>query len=246
MTEHDASTPEAEGGFRSSVRSQRTGLLIVGVIGAIVLGFALGFLARIPLEDSSSNTPGAGSVDVGFAQDMGVHHSQAVEMSAIALSNTTDPAIRGVAYDILTTQQNQLGQMQGWLNLWDQPLLPTGGYMGWMDSGHGSGHDHGTGHDGMSSTEGDSGSMSKMPGMATSEEISALRQATGAAVDVQFLQLMLRHHQGGLPMMEYGAQYASESAVRQLAQTMVDTQKSESNLMTAMLTERGAAPLPMN
>ncbi|NLE81343.1 MAG: DUF305 domain-containing protein [Rhodococcus sp.] len=250
MSEENAPNSGADG-FRASARNQRTGLLVVGAIGAIVLGFALGFLARIPLDDASTHTPEAGSVDVGFAQDMSVHHSQAVEMSAIALANTDDPAVRGLAYDILTTQQNQLGQMQGWLNLWDQPLLPSGGYMGWMDSGHTSSGHTSSGHgdhadSGHGSSGHESGSMAKMPGMATSEEISALRRATGVAGDVQFLQLMLRHHEGGLPMMEYGAQHASESVVRQLAQTMVDTQKSESVLMTDMLSERGASPLPMN
>ncbi|WP_370183230.1 DUF305 domain-containing protein [Rhodococcus wratislaviensis] len=220
--------------------SQRTALLVIGLIGAIALGFALGFLARLPLEDSGAPVPEAGSVDVGFAQDMSVHHSQAVEMSAIALAGATDPAVRGLAYDILTTQQNQLGQMQGWLALWDQPALPSGGYMGWMESEHSDGHDHGT------ADSGHMGSMSKMPGMASSEDMAALRQATGPAEDVLYLQLMLRHHQGGLPMMEYAAQHASEDAVRSLAQTMVDTQQSEATVMTNMLTAKGAAPLPMN
>ncbi|MFE7422680.1 DUF305 domain-containing protein [Rhodococcus sp. NPDC057529] len=220
--------------------SQRTALLVIGLIGAIALGFALGFLARLPLEDSGTPVPEAGSVDVGFAQDMSVHHSQAVEMSAIALANATDPAVRSLAYDILTTQQNQLGQMQGWLALWDQPALPSGGYMGWMGSEHSDGHTHGTAENSHM------GSMSKMPGMASSEDMAALRQATGPAVDVLYLQLMLRHHQGGLPMMEYAAQHASEDAVRSLAQTMVDTQQSEATVMTNMLTAKGAAPLPMN
>jgi uncharacterized protein (DUF305 family) len=219
---------------------QRTALLVIGLIGAIALGFALGFLARLPLEDTGTAVPEAGSVDVGFSQDMSVHHSQAVEMSAIALTNATDPAVRSLAYDILTTQQNQLGQMQGWLTLWDQPALPSGGYMGWMKSEHSDGHDHG------STESAHMGSMTKMPGMASSEDMAALRQATGPAVDVLYLQLMLRHHQGGLPMMEYAAQHASEDAVRGLAQTMVDTQQSEATVMTNMLTAKGAAPLPMN
>ncbi|MDO2379083.1 DUF305 domain-containing protein [Rhodococcus electrodiphilus] len=223
---------------------RRTTGLILGLVAAVAIGFLLGFLARIPLEDSQPATPGAGSVDVGFAQDMTVHHNQAVEMSAVALTTSDDQRVRNLAYDILTTQQNQVGQMQGWLSLWGQPLLPAGDYMTWMTED--SGHSHGeVGHaDGAAHTDG--AGTARMPGMATSEDLASLRGATGPELDVLFLQLMLRHHEGGLPMMEYGAQYAGQPAVRTLAQTMVDTQTSESELMTAMLAERGAQPLPVN
>lgn len=227
-------------------RGQRTALAILGLVAAIAVGFGFGFLANQLLHDDSA-TPTAGSVDVGFAQDMIVHHNQAVEMSAIALSNADDPMVRDLAYDILTTQQNQIGQMTGWLSLWDQPLLTTGGHMAWMADG---GHDHGSGTDHHATTTGagaaSAQSSASMPGMATSEEMAALRQARGPEADVMYLQLMLRHHQGGLPMMEYGADHADVGAVRGLAQTMVDTQQSESDRMTQLLTEKGAAPLPMN
>ena len=226
---------------RPAKRSQRTALAVLGIIAAIAVGFALGFFARLPLDDGGTATPGADSVDVGFAQDMTVHHSQAAEMASIALTQSQDQAVRNLAYDILTTQQNQIGQMQGWLSLWGQPSLPTGEYMTWMSSDDGHAHDHS-----MTTADASSGGSAQMPGMASSAEISALRQATGPALDVQFLQLMLRHHQGGLPMMEYGADHAQTPSVRQLAQTMVNTQTNESELMTQMLAERGAAPLPMN
>lgn len=225
-------------------RSQRTALLVVGFIGVLVLGFAFGVLARIPLGDDAPAVPGADSVDVGFSQDMSVHHYQAVEMSAIAMRNATDPAVQNLAFDILTSQQNQIGEMQGWLAMWGQPSLPSGdGHMEWMSEhgGHGSHGDHED-----QSSHGHDTSMNRMPGMATSEEMAALRQATGEDVDVLFLQLMLRHHEGGMPMMEYGAQYASEPLVRALAQKMVDSQTVESAQMTSMLTQRGASPLPMN
>lgn len=234
------SPPAADAPPRAK-RSQRTALTVVGLIAAVVIGFVLGFIARIPLEDKQPPAPTGDSVDVGFAQDMTVHHNQAIEMAAIALTNASDPAVKNLAYDILTTQQNQVGQMQGWLSLWGQPLLPTGGYMGWMTESDGHSHAHGA-----SAADGHGEPMAKMPGMATSEDMAALRQATGPAVDVLFLQLMLRHHEGGLPMMQYGAQHASVATVRNLAQTMVDTQQSESQLMTTMLAQRGAAPLPMN
>jgi uncharacterized protein (DUF305 family) len=233
---------------RPAKRSQRTALTVLGLVAAVAVGVALGFLLKLPLGDDTVAVPDSDSVDVGFAQDMTVHHSQAVEMATIAITQSQDPAVRNLAYDILTTQQNQIGQMQGWLALWDEPSLPTGEPMTWM--AHDDGHDHEHGatdsaapmdtHDEMSADG------PKMPGMANSAEIAALRQATGTALDVQFLQLMLRHHEGGLPMMEYGAEHGETSVVRGLANTMVKTQSSESELMTQMLAQRGAQPLPMN
>ncbi|MBY6350528.1 DUF305 domain-containing protein [Rhodococcoides corynebacterioides] len=222
-------------------RSQRGPLLALGAVALLLVGFAVGFLAQLALRDDTPPHPALDSVDVGFAQDMTVHHNQAIEMATVALGSATDPLVRNLAYDILTTQQNQVGQMQGWLALWDAPPLPTGGYMGWMsdDSGHGG---HGGGGMAGMSGSGD-GTVAAMPGMATAQDMTNLRAATGPAADVLFLQLMLRHHQGGLSMMEYGATHASTAVVRQLAQTMVDTQQSESQLMTQMLTEKGAAPI---
>ncbi|WP_430331918.1 DUF305 domain-containing protein [Rhodococcus sp. ACT016] len=227
-----------------SKRSQRTALAVVGLIGVLALGFALGFFARLPITDRESSTPSADSVDVGFSQDMTVHHNQAIDMATLALTKSGDPAVKNLAYDILTSQQNQVGQMQGWLALWDRAPLPTGGYMTWMTEGDGhSGH---AGHMAAGTAAPAAHDTSKMPGMATPEEMAALGQASGRDLDVMFLQLMLRHHQGGLPMMEYGEQYADIPAVRNLARTMVETQQGESTLMTGMLTERNAAPLPMN
>lgn len=237
MTDSEASPAAPQ---QSAKPSQRTALLVLGLIGAIAIGFAIGFLVRIPFGDNDS-APAPDSVDVGFAQDMSVHHGQAVEMATVAMTNTTDPAIKNLAFDILTTQQNQIGQMQGWLSIWGRSPLPNDGYMAWMGDDSASGHDHG-GMTGMAH----GGSMQKMPGMASSEDMSALRQARGPALDTLFLQLMLRHHQGGLQMMQYADQHADEAVVRDLAQTMVDTQQSESALMTQMLSQRGAAPLPMN
>lgn len=225
-----------------SKRSQRTALAVVGLIGVLALGFALGFFARLPLDDNNPPFPAADSVDVGFAQDMTVHHNQAVDMATIALTRSTDTDVRGLAFDILTSQQNQVGQMQGWLALWDRAPLPTDGYMAWMTAGGGHGH----GHAAADSTEPAAQGDGKMPGMATAAEMSALGQASGPALDVMFLQLMLRHHQGGLPMMEYAEQYADVPAVRNLAQKMVSTQQGEATLITSMLTERNASPLPMN
>ena len=45
----------------------------------------------------------------------------------------------------------------------------------------------------------------------------------GTALDIDFLQLMIRHHQGGLQMEQYAIDHASESYVRLLANQMLQT-----------------------
>ena len=120
--------------------------------------------------------------------------------------------------------------MEGWLALWGVP--PSGGDpMAWMsaDSGH-AGHAMTT--DGL------------MPGMATEAELTELRGLSGTEFDVQFLRLMIRHHQGGREMAEYAAAHAREAVVANLARTIAETQTAETTTMTAMLVARGGTPLP--
>lgn len=235
MTDGDEVTePAPETGWRAQVRGQRTALLIIGGVILLVLGFGAGVLLS---PDEPDRTP-PNTTDIGFAQDMSAHHAQAVEMSGISLTGTTDPAVQRLAYDILTTQQSQIGRMQGWLQMWGAPARGSEGYMAWMPadehSGHG-GHEHA--HE---------DSDRPMPGMATTAEIQQLRDAKGAAQDTLFLQLMLRHHEGGVPMLEYGAEHAATTEIRVLAGQMLVAQQGEARLMTDMLTARGAEPLPMN
>jgi uncharacterized protein (DUF305 family) len=45
-------------------------------------------------------------------------------------------------------------------------------------------------------------------------------------------------------MAEYAAEHAGERAVRELADTMAQTQTAETRTMTDMLTARGGSPLP--
>lgn len=229
--ETDAPGSLPRSGWRDQLRHQRTALLIIGAVALLVAGFGAGvLLSPDPDRPTQPNT-----VDIGFAQDMSAHHTQAVEMSGIALTGATDPAVRRLAYDILTTQQSQIGRMQGWLQMWGAPARGADGYMGWMPAdGHGHGHDH------------DGGAMSAMPGMATTEEIQRLRTTTGPELDVLFLQLMLRHHEGGVPMLEYGTAHAATTGIRVLAGQMLVAQQGESRLMTDMLADRGSRPLPMN
>ncbi len=207
-------------------------LAVAAVIGLLLLGAAGGLLLGRP-GSSDSQVPRPGSVDVGFAQDMSVHHQQAVEMASWERDHTTDPVLAQLSSDIEATQTGQIGRMQGWLELWNAAPLPVGGHMAWMTE---PSHDH-------SATP--TGGVATMPGMASSAELTALRAATGQQLDVMFLQLMLRHHEGGAPMLEYGATHADVPQVRNLASQMLRSQTAETDYLRQLLAERGGQPLPM-
>ncbi|RJQ87478.1 DUF305 domain-containing protein [Amycolatopsis panacis] len=216
-------------------------VIIAGTLVAVLLaGAALGlFAARLSGGDSTTASPEAGSVEVGFAQDMSVHHLQAVTMANWARDHTADPEVRQLAFDITSTQTEQVGRMKGWLMLWDQPEQSIGQYMSWMSEPGG--------HNGMQMSGGATSvpiADGLMPGMATDAELAKLRTLSGQAMDVYFLQLMLRHHQGGVPMAEYAQQHTSVTAVKQLCQSILTSQGAEMAQMKQMLQARGAQPLP--
>jgi uncharacterized protein (DUF305 family) len=218
-------------------------VLTAAALAILLLGAAVGLLIKLPGGTSSDN-PGPGPVEVGFAQDMSVHHQQAVTMANWARDHTQDPQIRQLAFDIESTQANQEGRLQGWLMLWGQPeQSPTGRYMAWM-----AGPDLGdmAGMPGMTNNTMPANGEDHMPGYATNAEIAKLQSLTGPAMDTYFLQLMLRHHLGGAPMAQFAADHATVPAVKVLAQNMLASQASEVTIMKQLLAERGVQPLPMN
>ncbi|TQN41700.1 uncharacterized protein (DUF305 family) [Blastococcus colisei] len=212
----------------TSTRSPlRVVLLAVIAVGLVLLGGGLAVALGLGRDDAAEPS----AVDVGFSRDMALHHLQGVEMANAALDRSEDPAVRGLAFDIGTTQTNQVGRMQGWLSLWG--YSPTGGeVMGWMD--------HAGGHSGHAMDV----DTAVMPGMATEEELAQLRSLSGNAFDVEFLRLMIRHHQGGLGMAEYAEENAETDVVRNLANAIAESQTAETTLMADMLAARGGTPLP--
>ncbi|GIH94512.1 DUF305 domain-containing protein [Planobispora siamensis] len=201
-----------------------------------MLGVLLGCLAVVAivwLIIGRTAEPSDASPEAGFARDMAVHHSQAVEMAFIARDGSTDDKLRLLAYDIIVTQTAQRGIFMGWLQQWGLDQASERPSMAWM-AGHGHGGTAGT----------TAGTPGRMPGMATEEELTRLRQATGKDQEVLFLQLMIRHHEGGVMMGEALLKLSDRDEVATMAQHIVDGQSGEIKLMTDMLRQRGAQPLP--
>jgi uncharacterized protein (DUF305 family) len=218
---------DATARHRNPGRPLRVALLAVIAVGLVLLGGGL----AVALGIGRTDTPGADSVAAGFARDMGVHHLQGVEMANMVAERSGDPEIRQLAFDISATQTNQAGRMQGWLALWGVPQS-GGDTMAWM-SGEEGAHGHTMLMDG-----------DLMPGMATEAELANLRNLRGTAFDVEFLRLMIRHHQGGLEMAEYAADHGDVPAVSNLASSIAKAQSAETRTMVTLLSARGGTPLP--
>lgn len=165
--------------------------------------------------------------DVGFAQDMSVHHEQAV-LIAQTLPQDVDPQVRVIADQIVVAQTSEIATMRGWLNLFDESFT-TAHPMQWM---HGSDH--------IMNEQG----SAPMPGMASTSEITRLAGLHGPDAEALFLQLMIRHHQGGVDMAEAAIHAVASEPIRRVARGMIRDQSNEIAVMTALLGTRDANPLP--
>ncbi len=199
----------------------KSGASVSSSVGPWLLAIVFGSLVVTVLAlYLTSRPPGDDSAEAGFARDMMVHHAQAVEMAGILRDKSVSPEMETLATDIALTQQAQIGQMQGWLAVWGLPMTGAEPPMTWM--GH--------------HTDG------RMPGMATPEEIEALREAPPEEAEKRFLRLMIPHHQAAVPMAEAVLEETDRLEVRQLAGAIAASQKAEIETMRDLLAERGAKP----
>jgi uncharacterized protein (DUF305 family) len=198
------------------------GRIAAGVVVALLVA-AIGYTAG--LLTTRDATPGETSAAVGFARDMSAHHGQAVEMGMIAFQDASSPDVRTLGGDIAMTQQGQIGIMQTWLKDWGVATNGTEPAMAWMPDGD----------------QAMNGNL--MPGMATREEVAKLKAATGKDADILFLQYMLRHHLGGIHMVDAVLSENPPPQVKDLAETMKKNQSGEVTVMQNMLTQLGAKPL---
>jgi len=162
--------------------------------------------------------------DIDFMQGMIHHHQQAVEMTALMPTHTTNKALLKLGQRISISQTDEIGMMRRWLE--DRGLAVP------MDHSH-MDHSHMPAGGMM-----DMATMAPMPGMLTPEQMKALAAAKGARFDRLFLTGMIQHHKGALTMVK---DLYNEPATGQDAQlydfvTDVDnTQSAEIKIMEGML-----------
>ena len=155
------------------------------------------------------------AADAQFMQGMIGHHAQALEMTSLLSTRSTDPDMKKMAHRIELSQADEIKMMKEWLQARRQPLPDE--------------HAH----------HGDGAKL--MPGMLTADEMKRLAAATGAEFDRLFLDYMIKHHLGALTMVKGlfatpGA--GQESDVFAFASDVDADQRMEIDRMGAMLKER--------
>ncbi|MBI4476792.1 MAG: DUF305 domain-containing protein [Acidobacteria bacterium] len=150
--------------------------------------------------------------DVKFMQGMIHHHAQAIDMVNLLKTRTAHEEMRKLGLRIELSQDDEIKMMRRWLEVRGQEV-----------PGEHAHHQPGA---------------PLMPGMLTPQEMETLAAAKGAGFDRLFLELMIKHHEGAVIMVDElfaspGA--GQDSEIFQFASDVVADQRAEIDRMGAML-----------
>jgi uncharacterized protein (DUF305 family) len=173
--------------------------------------------------------------DVTFAQDMIVHHRQAIAMAQMAQTRASSSDVKALAAKIEKEQGPQIETMSGWLAAWNEPVPQgTPGMMGCPSGTPGM----------MGSPSGMPGMMgcpSGMPGMMDHQQMNEMMHASGHAFDVMFLTMMIKHHRGAVEMARTEQAQGAYGPAKALAGDIVTAQTAEIAQMREMRTMLGTS-----
>ena len=166
------------------------------------------------------------AADVSFMQEMIHHHHQATIMTSMIEGRTNNAKIIEAGARIDASQADEIAFMQNWLTARGEDAPDPAAHAGMNHTNM----DHsGMNHD-----------MMQMAGMATPQQLAALRASKGAAFDRMFLDLMIKHHTGALEMVQTLFQTRGSARDPQLVEFANDVrgdQAAEINKMNQLLTD---------
>lgn len=154
-------------------------------------------------------------------QGMIMHHSQAVEMTALITSHTQNKELTSLGARISSSQTDEIKFMKRWLAARGELLSMPASTMPNMD---------------MSNEQ-----NTLMPGMLTPRQMEALRNAKGPEFDHLFLTGMIQHHEGALTMVKdlFDTAGAGQDAdIFNFATDADNTQTAEIRIMQSMLDKK--------
>jgi len=141
------------------------------------------------------------AADVEFLKGMIVHHYQAFLMSEMAPSRTNNQTILDLAGRIDASQIDEIDFMENWLTERGKSVPdPT-------QTGHS--HHH------------------KMMGMATPEQMNKLEASNSTDFDRLYLNLMIRHHDGAIDMVDRLNEFPGSAYDPQLYEFVTDLENDQ-------------------
>jgi uncharacterized protein (DUF305 family) len=183
---------------------------------AIVQPGAPGQPSRVLSSEAADAMPRPSytAADVRFMQGMIGHHQQAVEMTTLLATRTTNEDMRKLARRIEASQADEIRMMEEWLRRRGERQPDPHAH-------------HAPG-------------APLMPGMLSADEMRRLAAAKGAEFDGLFLEYMIKHHEGALVMV--AELFASpgagqESEIYAFASDVDADQRMEIDRMRGMLRE---------
>jgi uncharacterized protein (DUF305 family) len=180
-------------------------------------------------KNTHASLPPISRADVEFMQGMIMHHSQAVEMTALINSHTENKDVRAIGAKISSSQADEIRMMQRWLAV-----------RGQATSMEMSGAPGMPGMPGMDMSGNAKPGVAPMPGMLTPEQMDALRKVRGAEFDRLFLSGMMQHHGGALVMVKdlfNSAGAGQDAEIFDFATDVDNSQRAEIEIMQKYLEE---------
>ena len=141
------------------------------------------------------------AADVEFIQGMIVHHYQAFLMSEMAPERTNNQTILDLAGRIDVSQTDEINFMTNWLSDRGQSI---------PDPTHQHDHRH-----------------HKMMGMASPEQMKQLDDSDATDFDRLYLNLMIRHHDGAIDMVERLNEFPGSAYDPQLYEFVTDLENDQ-------------------
>lgn len=189
------------------------GLLVVALL-------AIGLAACGGDDAKESGGTRAKPVEEAFLTGMMHHHGTAIEMAEIAQERGKSAFVKGLADDIVSTQEREMSEMKKiYKRLSGGELQPDA-----------------RAHDGL-------GLSAQEAGMTHSPKTNEMLRSA-EPFDRAFVDEMGPHHTGAVRMAKVILKSTKDSDLRKLAQGIVTTQEREINQMNSFRIKEYGAPVP--
>ncbi len=185
--------------------------VVLTALVILMAGVGIGTLVARSSSEIAHN-----SSDVGFLQDMRIHHEQAVTMAVVYLgaSPKGNVTLRTIAREIMLEQSTEAGRMVQMLRMFkESETNESDQVMAWM---------------------GTPVPLERMPGYASDAELDSLYKSRNAEADRIFATLMIAHHKGGIHMADHASMHGENDEVRALADAIIHAQQSEITELTKL------------